>query len=192
MSKCRRIIATAFLVTILGGATAAPAQAQWGLVLDWINKLSGPGFVRIGAHYGFEPGLAGTETRVRVTGMGGWKVSAEEGSDAEDRGMQMYTLQATLETPLVGGSRRSAQLLGVLGVAGHVFSGDDFDSFANFSFPAQVVLRIPVGGRAAVRLGTGFNVFWFPDDAFDPLVVDVATEGFDGAWGATAGFEIGS
>lgn len=187
-----RIIHTACAVVILGAASAAPVQGQWGMVLDWINKLSGPGFVRVGAHYAFGPGLAGSEAKVRLTGLGGWKVSEEEGSDAEGRGMRMYSLQATLEAPLVGGSSRSAQILGVVGVAGHVFSGDDFDGFTNFSFPAQVVLRVPFGGSAAVRLGTGFNVFWFPEDAFDPLEVDVATEGFEGAWGATVGFEIGS
>ena len=187
-----RIIGTVCAVVLLSGVSAAPVQGQWGMVLDWINKLSGPGFVRVGAHYAFGDGLAGTDARLRLTALGGWKVSAEEGSDAEDRSLQMYSLQATLEAPLLGGSRRSAQLLGVLGVAGHVFSGDDFDSFTNFSFPAQVVLRVPFGGSAALRLGTGFNVFWFPEDAFEPLVVDVATEGFEGAWGATAGFEIGS
>lgn len=186
-----KLIHTVFAVALLSAMSATPAQGQWGAVLDWINKLSGPGFVRVGAHYAFGDGLAGTDTRIRLTGLAGWKVSAEEGSDAEDRSMQMYSLQATLETPLLGGSRRSAQLLGVLGVAGHVFAGDDFDSFTNFSFPAQVVLRIPFGGSAALRLGTGFNVFWFPDDAFEPLVVDVDTESFEGAWGATAGFEIG-
>lgn len=187
----KRIVEIVCAVALSSGIFAAPVQGQWGMVLDWINKLSGPGFVRVGAHYALGEGLAGSDARLRLTGLAGWKVSAEEGSDAEDRSMQMYSLQATLEAPLLGGSPRAAQLLGVLGVAGHVFSGEDFDSFTNFSFPAQVVLRIPFSGSAALRLGTGFNVFWFPDDAFEPLVVDVATEGFEGAWGATAGFEIG-
>jgi len=188
----KRLIQAACAVVLLSGASAAPLHGQWGMVLDWINKLSGPGFVRVGPHYAFGPGLAGTESSLRLTALAGWKVSAEEGSDAEDAGMGMYTLQATLEAPLAGGSRRSAQLIGVIGFAGHVFTGGDFDNFSSFSFPAQIVVRVPLGGSAAVRLGTGFNIFWFPDDAFEPLVVDVATEGFEGAWGATVGFEIGS
>ncbi len=186
----RRIVPSAVAALLMSGAGAAPVHAQWGMVLDWINKLSGPGFVRAGPQFALAHGLADNEGTLRVAAMGGWKVSAEEGSDADGTGMGLFSLQATLEAPLAKLSP-SVEVLGVIGIAGHLFTGGDFDNFTTFSFPAQAVLRIGVGRRAALRLGTGFNVFWFPDDAFQPLVVDVSTEGFEGAWGLTAGFEFG-
>jgi hypothetical protein len=102
--------------------------------------------------------------------------------------MQIWSAQGTLDAPLLTFSPRT-DLVAVMGVAGHVFSGDDFDSFVTGSFPAQLALRIRPGS-STVKLGGGFNVFWFPDDAFDPLDVGVDTEGFEGAFGLWASFQF--
>lgn len=169
-------------------AATGGAQAQLGPVLDWISELSGPGFTRVGLMYSFPLGGDNSATEVSLAGMGGWKVSSPEGSDAVDRSMQIWSFQGTLDAPLLRFSR-DVHLLAVLGFAGHVFSGDDFDSFVTGSFPAQVALRIRPGS-SSFKLGAGFNIFWFPDDAFAPLDVGVDTAGFEGAFGLWAAYEF--
>lgn len=169
-------------------ASTGAAEAQLGPILDWLSELSGPGFTRVGLVHSF--GLRGdnSATELSFAAMGGWKVHSPEGTDAVDRDMQLWSLQGTLDAPLLTFSDQ-VHLLAVLGIAGHVFSGDDFDSFVTGSFPAQLALRISPGS-SSIRIGAGFNVFWFPDDAFDPLDVGVDTEGFEGAFGLWASYQF--
>lgn len=184
---------TRIRVPLLAGfmlfAGAGGAEAQLGAVLDWISEMSGPGFTRVGLMYSLPLQGENSATDLSFAAMGGWKVHSPEGTDAVDRSMQLWSLQGTLDAPLLRFSDET-HLLAVMGVAGHVFSGDDFDSFVTGSFPAQLALRIRPGSSSLFKVGAGFNVFWFPDDAFDPLDVGVDTEGFEGAFGLWASYQF--
>ncbi|MDX1578271.1 MAG: hypothetical protein R3266_07290 [Gemmatimonadota bacterium] len=181
-------IRTPILACVMLLTGAAGTEAQLGPVLDWISEMSGPGYTRVGLQQSF--GLRGDNaaTDISVAAMYGWKVHSPEGTDAVDRDMRLWSVQGTVDAPLIRFSR-DVHLLAVVGIAGHVFSGDDFDSFVTGSFPTQVALRIRPGS-SSFKLGAGFNVFWFPDDAFDPLDVGVQEEGFEGAFGLWASYQF--
>ena len=125
--------------------------------------------------------------------MYGPRVSDGDDGAAEHRDIDMWSVQVTIETPLLGsGFKKDVNLMAVVGIAMHRFGGGAIDGFVNGSFPAQVVLRVPFGSvkQHSLRVGTGFNVFWFPEDAFDPLGASIETAGFEGAWGGTIGFDF--
>lgn len=191
----------ACLVMLLGVGSTGPLDAQ-GPIIDWIHRLSGPGIGRLGFAIPLkenfptferpQPGLDESSdsvksrgSRLMLTPMVGTKVSAREGSDADTASIWMGTVQLTLDAPFfkIG---NGVEVRGVIGAAGHVWWGS-FDTFVNFSFPAQLVLRVP--SVKGLTIGTGFDIFWFPDDAFQPLDVNVQTDGFEGAWVLVFGFD---
>ena len=178
------------LVLLLQTGGVGGLDAQF---LDWIHKMTGPGFARLGIQQGVDINDSANVDAVNFAALYGWRVSDGDGGAAAGTDINMQTLQATLEAPILGsGLKTNVNLLGVFGIALHRFGGGDIDGFFTGSFPAQVVLRFPLGstGRNSFRLGTGFNIFWYPDDAFGPLALGVETDGFEAAWGGTVGFDI--
>ncbi len=183
MSRLYRAALVAAVVFLTG---AGGLQAQMGPFIDWIHKLSGPGFIR----GGWDFTVAGDPERgvLSIAPMAGIKVSAEPDSDADGSNMALFSLQATYR-PSLARISDNVQLIGTIGVAGHVFTGEEIDRFATVSFPAMLGFRVPFDG-GAFRIGGGINLFYFPGDAFDPLSVDVVKDGWEGALTSTVGFEL--
>jgi len=174
------------IAAVLFTMSAGGLQAQVGPFIDWILQLSGPGFVRAGLEFT----LAGDPESgvLTIAPMAGIRVSAEPGSDADGSNMQLFSLQATYR-PTLARISSGVHLIGTVGAAGHVFAGEDIDSFTTVSFPVMLGLRFPIG-EGAFRIGGGINLFYFPGDAFDPLSVNVVKDGWEGAATTTAGFEL--
>lgn len=175
MGHRSRILLTSF--ALLGAATPAPATAQLRAILDWIGSLSGPGLVRAGIGVGLVD--VGDDSRITLTPLISVHVDDRGNEDSDAADISVLSLRAELESRLFG-EPGSAQLRSSFGVAVHRWTGE-FESFASPSFPMLLVLHIPARDWA-FEVGTGFNVFSFPDDAFAPFDTGVATEGFDAGW----------
>lgn len=186
MSATTRVAAALALACL---AAPRPAAGQMGTIIDWINKLSGPGFVRAGLAI---PLVGSEASSLRLVPYYG--LSWDEGDGAPEGAEQIAIFSGQLE----GRTRlltlgRAVDIDGSLGFAIHNFHGSgDFDSFWSPSFPALVALRPRFGGdRGAVWLGTGFHVFLpFPDDAFEGLGVDVSTDSIEATWTLALGIEL--
>ena len=118
--------------------------------------------------------------------MYGFKVRDGDGPDGA-AGLNTITGQVTLGVPIVSFSP-DVSLLGIAGVAGHLFNGEGSDNFGVFSFPLQGAIRIRTGTRSTIRVGAGVNVFRFPDDAFEPLDVGVEPGDWEAAFGTQISF----
>jgi hypothetical protein len=182
----RRAILSA-LVVLLALDAPEEAQGQWGAVLDWINGLSGPRVGRIGPEWALAP--IDERNRVNLSALYGFHVGDRGNPDSEAADISTFSFQSTLESTLIG-EGGAAELMSRIGFEVHRFSGE-FDSFWAPSFPVLVALRMPID-RWAIELGTGFNIFKFPEDAFSPFDVGVAREGFDAGWTLRAVVEYGS
>lgn len=176
------------LVCLLLGLGAQGVHAQWGAILDWITKMSGPGVVRIGPQFTTALGGADHSPELSAAGMVGFKVRDGDGPDGA-AGLTTFSGQVTVGVPIVRVSS-DVSLLGVAGVAGHLFNGEDSDSFGVFSIPLQGAIRIRTGGRSTLRVGAGVNFFRFPDDAFDPLDVGVEPGDWEAAFGTQVSFIV--
>lgn len=180
----RRIPRFAILVTVLLAGGAQGTSAQVGAILDWISRLSGPGIVRGGVEWAI-PVTADEAVSITPAVMVGGKVRDGDGPDG-DASLTMYSGQLTADVVLAGRAGPTAFLVSA-GVAGHRFTGSDFDNFNAFSVPAFVMLRQSLGARGhQIRLGVGMNVFRFGDTAFDPI--DVGVE--QGKWEASFGINM--
>jgi hypothetical protein len=181
----RPILLGAIALAALG--VPCQAQAQLGVVLEWVNKLSGPGLWRLGP----EIPIARVDDRNRVNLAPLFKVSVDTHANAATEAADIFAfgVQATLESTLIG-QPGAAELRSKIGFEVHNFSGE-FDSFWAPSFPMLLALHVPVGG-GAFEIGTGFQVFSFPDDAFAPFDVGVETDGFDAGWTIQVAFEVGT
>lgn len=175
MGRRIRILLASFL--LLGAALPVPAAGQLRAILDWINSLSGPGLVRVGAGVGLVD--IGDGSRLTLAPLVGVHVDDRGNADTEAADISVLSLRAALESRLLG-SPGSVELRSSFGAAVHRWSGS-FESFASPSFPIMLVLHIPAEDWA-FEVSTGFNVFSFPDDAFAPLDTGVETEGFDAGW----------
>ncbi|MFV1987733.1 MAG: hypothetical protein ACC682_10645 [Gemmatimonadota bacterium] len=176
------------LLALLTGASAGSLDAQVGPIIDWITRLHGPGFVRVGAQ--FTTSVTGVDgpLELSVAGMYGFKSKDGSGPDgAADA--TMLSLQGTLDVRVVRVSK-TLDLLAIGGIAGHSFSGDQFDSFGALSFPLQGVVRFKTGGTSQFRLGAGWNIFRFGDDAFDPIDVGVDRGTWEAVFGVHAVYII--
>jgi len=182
----RQILFFALAVTALGAPTEA--QGQWGVVLDWVNKLSGPGLVRVGPEIAVAH-LDEDRNRVNLAPLFTIAVDDHGNADTDAADISAFGIQATLESMLIG-QAGGPELRSKLGFEMHRFSGE-FDSFWAPSFPMLVSVHVPVGSWA-FEIGTGFNVFKFPDDAFSPHVVGVDTSGFDAGWTLQAAIKMGN
>lgn len=170
----RRATYLSILTAVLIFAVPGSAAAQ-GPILDWIIKMSGPGFLRIGYQQTWEgrgAGLAaaGAGGAVGAPGptfniavLGGPKVYSPEGTDAEGTDAYLVSLQGTVDLPVVQDGAWS--LGGSFGLSGHVFGGD-FDSFVTGSIPVQLYYARRTGGSDIFRFGLGLHLFHFPEDAF--------------------------
>lgn len=188
----RRTTCLSILTAGLMFAVPASTVAQ-GPIIDWIIKMSGPGFLRVGYQQTWEGsggGLAaaGAGGAAAAPGpsfnlalLGGPKVYSPDGTDAEVTDAFLISLQGTVDLPVVQGGAWS--LGGSFGLSGHVFAGD-FDAFVTGSIPVQLYYARRTGGRDIFRFGLGLHVFHFPEDAF----TDGATQ-LD--MGVTDGVELG-
>lgn len=175
MGRKIRILLTSFV--LLGCAAPTPADAQLRAILDWINSLSGPGLVRVGAGVGLVD--VGESSRLTLAPLVSVQVDDRGNADTEAADLSVISVRAALESRLLG-RPGSTQLRSSFGAAVHRWSGN-FDSYVSPSFPILLVLHVPAQDWA-VEVATGFNVFHFPDDAFAPFDTGVATEGFDAGW----------
>jgi len=172
---------SALILSGLGFAAGAPAlDAQIGPILDWITRMSGPGVVRVGVQYSAALGGGQRAPAVSAAGLFGFKVRDGDGAQG-DAGVNMLSLQTTLDVPIVFFSPDVA-LLGIVGIAGSRFSGDDFDNFNAISFPLKGAVRIRTGGPVSLLFGAGVNVFRFPSDAFAPIDVGVDQDAWEAAF----------
>jgi len=175
-------------VALLALGAPSEAQGQWGVVLEWINKLSGPGLVRVGPELAIAH-LDEDRNRVNVAPLFAIAVDDYDNPDTEAADITAFGIQATLESMLIG-QVGGVELRSRIGFEVHNFSGE-FDSFWAPSFPMLLTLHFPAGSWA-VELGTGFNIFKFPDDAFGPYDVGVDRSGFDAGWTLQAAIEMGT
>ena len=173
----RRISTTLALALLFGAAGPSQASGQIRAILDWINSLSGPGLVRVGAGVGLVQ--IDDANLVTVTPLMSVHVDDRGNPDTEAADLFNVSARAALESTLFG-DPGSTQLRSSFGVALHRWSGE-FETFWSPSFPIMVSLHVPMQDWA-FQLGTGFNVFSFPEDAFAPFDTGVETEGFDAGW----------
>lgn len=181
--KRRSLVPLALVLLALSIPTAS--EAQVGAVIDWINKLSGPGLIRVGPEVTLD--LFDDESnRVALAPLFAVHVDDHDNPETEQADIGAFSVQGTLDSKLLD-LGDSAELRSRFGFEVHRFWGE-FDSFWAPSFPFLVALRVPANDLA-FRLGTGFNVFSFPDDAFAPFDVGVETDGFDAGWTVQLGVE---
>jgi hypothetical protein len=183
--KRRPILMGALALAALG--VPSEGQAQLGVVLEWVNKLSGPGLLRVAP----ELAIARVDARNRVNLAPMFTIFVEDhgNADTDAADIGAFGIQGTLESTLIG-EPGAVELRSRIGFEVHRFSGE-FDSFWAPSFPMLVALHVPAFG-GAVKIGTGFNVFSFPGDAFAPYDVGIETDGFDAGWTVQVAFEMGT
>lgn len=171
---------------LLSLALPAPAEAQVKEIIEWINGLSGPGLVRTGP----EISLVALDDRnhIALAALIALVVDDRGNPATDDADIGAFGVKGILESTLLG-EGGPVELRSRLGVEIHRFWGE-FDSFWAPSFPATASLHFPLN-RWALRVGTGFNIFDFPDDAFAPFDTGVATEGFDAGWMLQLAVEYG-
>jgi hypothetical protein len=184
MTYRRTSLAVALLIAL---CAPAPADAQIGAILEWINGLTGPAVARVGP----EVALVAIDDRNKVNVAALFTVAVDDrgnpDTDAADIGS--FAFQSSLESTLLG-RRGSTQLRSRFGVEIHYFYGE-FDGVWAPSFPVQLALHIPIE-EWAVRLGTGFNVFSFADDDFAPFDIGVQSEDVDAGWMVQVEIEYGN
>lgn len=157
----------------LGRADAGVAQESGlGAFLDWIHKMSGPGFVGVGGSYWIErqgeplaradPGHREPGIRLRLSLIHRVSYNENDTTRADEPRINMSTAQATVEFPLP----RIPFEFGV-GFAVHYFSGGDLDdNVVHVSVPVLGQYRIRRADWNFVpRIGLAVNVF----PAFDPV-----------------------
>lgn len=170
------------------GAASAPAQ-DIGVILEWINKMSGPPFGGVGA--AFTVPIAGREDpephfRYRAEAVFFFSYSEEGEVDPDDASIRLFTFRNTLVMPV-----RYIPLDVNVGVSLHRFSGSDFDSFWHWSIPIQAQLRIDKWDPVTVRLGPSVDVFHaFDQDDFLPLDVDVSRNDNEAVYGFLVGVDF--
>lgn len=173
---------------------AAPqhvAAQDFGAILDWIHKLSGPEFAGPAISYTFSPESLFEETWEGVE-RPYFRISAalRRSSDSSPAVMPagnkitMFSIQPTLAIPITG------PLEIEVGIGLHRFGGD-VDGFWAWSFPAYGQVRVPVRGRVSLRMGLGGH-YWlkFAEEDFAPLVVDVERDTKEFAVGGFLGVDI--
>lgn len=171
---------------LLALSVPASAEAQIGPFLEWINSLTGPGMVRVGP----EVTVVRFDERSRVTlgALFAVHVDDRDNADTDAADIENFGFPLVYERTLTGGAR-STGLRARLGVELHRFSGN-FDSFWTWSVPVLASVHVPAGGWA-FRVGTGAQIFHFPDDAFLPWDVGVKRDGFEAGWIVQVGVEFG-
>lgn len=172
------------LLALLLALAPRGAEAQFGPILDWITKMSGPGVMRVGVQYTALIGRGDRAIEVSTAGMYGFKVRDGTGEDG-DAALNTWSLQTTVGVPIALLTPDIA-LLGLAGVAAHSFNGDDFDTFGALSIPLQGAFRIRASQDVTFRVGAGVNFIKFPDDAFGDLDVGVDA----GEWEASFGTQL--
>lgn len=173
---------------LLGSASAASAQ-ELGAILDWINKLSGPQFVGVGAS--FSTPLHGRENgdrpiRYRLDGILHFSYDEAEEVDPDDASIRMITLRNMVQFPV-----RYLPLDFAVGLSLHRFSGTDFDAFWHWSVPIQAQVRATLWPGATLRFGPSVDLFpAFDDEDFLPLVVDVDRDDGEPGLGLFVGVDL--
>ncbi len=187
------IAVVSLIVTSLACATRSAEGQRHGVggVIDWISKLSGPGFVQVGGSFamGVKPktfardgdGDGDGGLLFRLTAMGGPSTKLEDNGQPVDEKIGIVTAQLTLEYRLPSAS--AVSIAGSAGYAFHRFFGGPFEPFNHSSFPVQLSLG---SGRSTskvlqrFRLAVTLNIFPpFPDDAFAPLVTGIDTQNWE-------------
>jgi hypothetical protein len=172
-------------VILLNGLIAVPARGQ-GPLIDWIHKMSGPGFISVGWNFPISSGILSEDTKFFLAPYVGISTKSRDQSGAKDDNIIIITADGGLEwMPLrfSGGSTRLGLSLG-LGV--HAFLGD-VDTFGDVSIPGQVILQLPLGN--GLRVASGVRMFMpLPETAFDPLKIDVSSESPEFSWTVTLGY----
>ena len=177
-------LAVALLLAI---GAPAPADAQIGAILEWINGLTGPGITSVGP----EVALVAIDDRNKVNVAALFTVAVDDrgnpDTDAADIGS--VAVQSSLESTLLG-RPGSPQLRSRFGVELHYFYGE-FDDVWAPSFPVQLALHVPMDDLA-LRLGTGFNVFRFSEGDFAPFDIGIQDEDVDAGWMVQVEIEYGN
>jgi hypothetical protein len=184
----RALQATAIAVFVLL-ANASAASSQVGALLDWINKLSGPQFVGVGASF-YTPVARQDDGEpylfYRLDGMIHFSYDEAEEVEPDDASIQMFTLRNMLQFPV-----RYLPLDFGVGVALHRFSGTDFDAFWHVSYPIQAQVRAPLAPGVTLRFGSNVDVYpAFDGGDFLPLFVDVSRDRAEVAWGLLLGLDF--
>lgn len=186
MLNRRSTLVPSILLALLTLATPVRSEAQIGAVLEWINSLSGPGLLRVG------PQVALVEVddrnRIDLAALFAAHVDDRDNPDTDAADIEAFGVQAVLESTLIGDGS-PVELRSRLGLEIHRFTGN-FESFWTPAFPAIVSLHVPVDDWS-FHVGTGFNVFWFPDDAFEPFDTGVQRDSYDAGWTVQAGIQFG-
>jgi len=187
MKSVRLILILAVLAAPLLPAQVRAQDERQGIgaVLDFINKLSGPRMLGPSASY-FHTLGSGPRLRISVGYL--TAVGSDDVIDPDGSSVQALTLAPVLEVPLGGSPVELAA-----GVRFHRFSGDLADPFWHWSIPGRLQGRFPLGGAASgLRLRLAAGVEYFPEFGaadFDPLVVDVKTDGGEFTFVAQVGFD---
>lgn len=185
-SICHLFVATLLCLTGVG-----KAEAQFGAIMDWIHKLSGPGILQGGLTYSV--GLTSPAERVspvvarlRFSLMGGSAIDKSEEVAPPGGDILLVTGQVMIEFDLAGGVVSPG-----LGLSGHVFFGD-VDTFFKPSFPFRVTLR-PLKNTPLKGLLVAPSLHYFPEwdaDDFQPLTVQVSRDGGEVTFGLLLGYEF--
>ena len=153
---------------VFGGAGKLAAQdLDLGGFLDWLHKLSGPGFVGAGLTAAYTiPGSA--KVRLRLSGVYRTSVSESGKVIPADANITMISVQPAVEFPV--------QVIPIdfgIGFALHRFGGDAA-GFWHYSVPIYVQFRPRGDRRVHPLLGVGVHIFpKFDATDFAPLAVTV-------------------
>lgn len=187
MSRTLKTSWLAALMLLVGTSTASSQGI--GVILEWINKLSGPPFWGVGAS--FSTPLPGHEDRdpyfqYRLDAILHYSFNEADEVDPDDAEIRMLTLRNTVQFPV-----RYLPLDFGVGVSLHRFSGSDFDAFWHWSVPIQAQFSYTLSPRATLRAGPTLDVFpAFDDEDFLPVIVNVSRDDAEAVFGFFVGADF--
>lgn len=166
----KRLIQIVWLAGLGLVCVTGKLSAQVGAILDWLHKLSGPGFVGLGLTGAYET-KGQAQIRLRLTGVFRTSVSESGEVTPPDANITMLTFQPAVEFPL----QQIPFDFGV-GIALHYFGGDA-DEFWHYSVPIYAQFRPRNQNRVIPVVGLGIQVFpKFDATDFAPLTVNVSRD----------------
>ncbi len=131
------------LLALLLGASAGSLDAQIGPIIDWITGLSGPGVGRAGLQ--FTTPLQGRDGALELSVAGMYGADVKDGSGRDgDTDLNLLSFRGTLDARLFR-ITPTIDVLAIGGIAGHSFTGTEFNSFGAVSFPLNLALRFGLG-----------------------------------------------
>lgn len=180
----KRLVFCSIVAVMVCLANAQPVVGQdedgGGGLIDWIHRLSGPSMLGPGASYYWR----WEKIRFRINLSARFPVGFKDSTIDDDHGLNMLSLQPTLEIPIGG------PLDFGVGIAGHRLGGDH-DAVYHLSIPVFGQLRFPVGssGNWFLRIGLGGHYFpSFDVEDFDGGV-RVETDGGEFTLGVILGLD---